>query len=295
MTETFLLLSDGSTKIRTDQEGTGEHNQKMKLVHGADSTYTDVQLSTPWPVGWGQLNASRGADGMIPVVIFGTATSVGTTWTPINALGANTFRTTASTMRVKAGGNANDTAAGSGTQEVTIYGLSDTFALVNEAVATAGASASSATTQTYRRVYQIRDTGNGTYGGTNAAAVTVEIGAGSEDHAEISTGYGIGHTGLYTIPAAHTGYLTSILAKADTPTQFGLRLMMRESADVVSAPFKPAIVLREWLDIDDIGLEFVSGVYRSFPAMTDVWLEAQAGSGTIDVTAGAGLAVVPGA
>lgn len=295
MGETHLLLSDGSTKIRTDQEGTGEHNQKMKLVHGADGTYTDVQLSTPWPVGWGQLNASRGADGMIPVVVFGTASALGTSWTPVNTLKALNFRTTASTMRVKAGGSANDDAAGTGTREVTVYGLSDTFTLQTSALATAGASASSASAETYRRVYQIRDTGNGTYGGTNAAAVTVEIGAGGEDHASMPLGYSIGHTGLYTVPAAHTGYLTSILAKADTPTKFGLRLMMREDADVVAAPFKPAIVLREWIDIEDVGLEFVSGVFRTIPAKADLWLEAKAATGTINVTAAAGLSVVPGA
>ena len=60
--------------------------------------------------------------------------------------------TAADEVRIKAGGDANDTAAGSGAQEVTVWGLLADLTFAKEAIATNGATVSTKTTQKFFRV-----------------------------------------------------------------------------------------------------------------------------------------------
>ena len=85
---------------------------------------------------------------------FGRNPSVGAAKEIISTLATYWQPIAAETVRVKAGGNANDTAAGSGCREITIEGLDGSWAEASEAEATAGASASTATTTTFIRVFR---------------------------------------------------------------------------------------------------------------------------------------------
>lgn len=287
-----ILLPDGATKIATDPDGSSRHYQKVKIGHGVDATFNDLTLATPMPVGWGALNASRGAGGTIPVVVYGRR-NVDTTYDFLNDLNSLGYLTTAATMRVKAGGNANDTAAGTGTREVTIYGVDENFALQAEAVATAGALASAATTTTYTRVYHIKDTSNGTIRGTNAAAITVEDGAGAADHLRMPVSTGVGVSGLYTVPAAHTAYPVGLTVTVDAKKAFSFRIITAEGANLTSAPFKPAILYREWLGIEDALLIDNPRAFPPIPALTDIWIQALAIGTTAEITATFSLMIVP--
>lgn len=92
-----------------------------------------VRPTLPW------LDISRGLTSNISVVKkFGRNASVGTSFVPV-ALGGiyrTPTSTSATTLRIKAGGNANDDAAGTGAREVTLEGLDENFELASEAVAT---------------------------------------------------------------------------------------------------------------------------------------------------------------
>ncbi len=288
----FILLSDGTTKIATDEDGSNQHYQKFKIAHGTDGTFADTTTTNPFPVTWGQLGSARGAEGTITELVYGSSV-VATTYEKLNELNSLVYLTTAATMRVKAGGNANDDVAGSGTRQVTIYGVSDTFSLVNEQIATAGVSASSATTQTYRRIYQIRDSENGTIRGTNAADITVEDGAGAADHITMPAGAAIGYTGLYTVPVAHKAYPVSLSAHIADKKKLSIRLMEAVGANITSAPFRAAIVLHEWIDVEDVAFSFDLGVFREIAGQTDIWLEAKTDTATASVTASIGLVVIP--
>lgn len=80
-------------------------------------------------------------------------------------------------LRVKAGGNANDTALGSGAQSVRFTGVSDTTGLlVTEEVATAGASASAWTTNIFRGMVNIEVSAAGA-SGNNEGVLTIEDGS----------------------------------------------------------------------------------------------------------------------
>ena len=134
-------------------------NQPLAL----DADAILVRPSFPW------LDVSRGlVSGMQSIKKFGRNAAVGTSFVPI-AMGG-VYQTpqgsAATALRIKSGGDANDTAAGSGARSVTLEGLDENFELATEALATAGASASSATSTTFTRLfraYVTPDTGSGTY------------------------------------------------------------------------------------------------------------------------------------
>jgi hypothetical protein len=62
---------------------------------------------------------------------FGLAHSVGTSYEPVTSAGAFNWLTAASAVRVKAGGDTNDTAAGTGARTVLVTGLDASFEPIN--------------------------------------------------------------------------------------------------------------------------------------------------------------------
>jgi hypothetical protein len=103
-------------------------------------------------------------------------------WEPGGAYPYLTYTGTAKAMRVKAGGNAADTAAGTGARTVTIQGLDENFAIAQETVTLAGASASAATTTTFSRVLRVFVATTGT-GRTNASTIDIEDSGGAATYA----------------------------------------------------------------------------------------------------------------
>ena len=181
-----------------------------------------------------------------PVSKFGRNDSVGTTFVPI-ALGS-IYQTpqvaSATTLRIKAGGNANDTAAGTGAREVTLQGLDETGALVSEAVATAGASASSVTTATFLRLYRAFVSSSGTYAtsaaGSHAADIVIENGAGGTDWLTIdSTNFrkGQSEVGAYSVPSGKTAYVKFCNVTIDSGKTCELIFFHRGNILETAAPY----------------------------------------------------------
>jgi len=116
------------------------------------------------------------------VQIFGRNDSGGTSFVPIALGGVYQMPQVAgaTTLRIKAGGNANDTAAGTGAREVTVVVLDETGAQITETIATAGASASAATTVTAMRLLEAFVSKSGTYAtgsvGSHADDIVIENG-----------------------------------------------------------------------------------------------------------------------
>jgi len=120
------------------------------------------------------------------------------------------FRTSATTFRIAAGGDVADTAAGAGAREITIQGIDSNLNEVTETIATAGASASSATTASFWRVHRAWVSDCGTYTGNNVADIVVEDSGGAASHIMIAAGEGQSQYAGYTIPSGKTGYLLSL-------------------------------------------------------------------------------------
>lgn len=100
---------------------------------------------------------------------FGRNPAIPTSWEPIWGVSSPVLPTltTAKTIRVKAGGNANDSAAGTGAQQIHVIGLDANFDPIEEDIETNGTSASASTAQEFIRVHRIFVNRVGTYGGAN--------------------------------------------------------------------------------------------------------------------------------
>ena len=209
---------------------------------GLDSDAILVRPTFPW------LDISRGLQsGIYSVSKFGRNDAVGTSFVPI-AIGG-VYQTpqsgSATTLRIKAGGNANDTAAGTGAREVTLEGLDETFTQVTETLATAGASASSATTTTFTRIFRAYVSKSGTYAtasaGSHSASITIENGAGGTDWLTIDStvGFPVGQSevGAYSVCSTKTAYIKLRQVTADTGKRFDLIFFHRGNIDETAAPY----------------------------------------------------------
>lgn len=176
---------------------------------------------------------------------FGRNSSVGTTFVPVSIGGVYEVPTSATTLRIKAGGNANDTAAGSGAREVTLIGLDGSYNEISEAVATNGASASSATSNSFTRLYRAYVSSSGTYANTSAgshsASITIENGAGGTDWLTIdATGgfpNGQSEVAVYSVPTGYNAYIMSGLLMSDSSKTTDMILYRRENIDDTTSPY----------------------------------------------------------
>ena len=226
-----------------------------------------------------QLDVSRGfVGGQYNVHKFGKNPSItASTTEDVIFTGIINWLQTASTVRVKSGGNVNDTSAGTGARSVIIQGLDENWEVVTEEVDTAGASASSATTTTFIRVFRAYVEDTGTYSGTNVGNVTIET-TGGTTLVTIPAGLGQTETSAYTIPAGKTGYLTNFNATVDANKACDIIMWRRERADIVTAPFSSNRQVSGFTQL--VGsAERRFGSYIVFPEKTDIWVTATTGSG----------------
>lgn len=191
----------------------------------------------------------------------------------------------AETLRVKAGGNAADTGAGAGARTIQIVYLDSIGAEVQEQLTLAGASASGGTSSTATRFLRAWVDSTGTANSNNTAAIIIENSSTNLVLGEIPAGQG--QTGMthYTVPFNHTAYLTriDIDVAIGTNKDADVRMWQRRGALTFSAPFGSKRIVREWFSVQgDKGLEFSS--IPSFPALTDIWFEAQGNGATTKVS-----------
>lgn len=123
--------------------------------------------------------------------------------------GKYVFPTSATQMRINSGGNAQDSAAGTGIQQVMIYYLDANFASKTEIITLDGANAVNTVATDILRVNAIRAHRVGT-NKVAAAAINLTNLAGTVVYRTISAGYTRGRSLVYTVPAGMNLFLTNI-------------------------------------------------------------------------------------
>ena len=243
-----------------------------------------------WPAA---LDIARGiAPGVRVVHCFGRNISIGSTFTPITRSGF--YRTPqvsgATALRVKAGGNANDTANGSGGRSVTFVGLDATGALISDTVATAGASASAPTTKTFIRLMDAFVSSSGTYATqtnpSHVGTITIENAAGGSDWAQISDGSfprGDSEIGVYTVPKGRSAYVQAIRASSDADKKTNIILFKRGNILETVAPYSPMVLVSEFPAISG-SLQIDYDPPLAFPELTDFGFMAATTTSTVDVS-----------
>ena len=209
---------------------------------------------------------------------YGYNSNIGTTYEPIwdGTTAYPGWLTTASTVRVRSGGNLYDTLAGSGAQKVTIAGLDENWEPAEEEVELAGTSASAATTITFIRVNRVYVTQAGTARGNNTGTITIEDTGTTSALAAIVSGNGQTLMALMTVPAGKTAYVRHITIIPDSNKRMDVQFWAVESADVSTSS---ARLKRFWPALNQVHTEMADSL-PSFPEKTDLWFEAKAsGSG----------------
>lgn len=212
----------------------------------------------------------------------------------VNSLGLTDWPLSApTTVRIASGGNGNDTAAGSGAREVTVEGIDSNLDLVSEAIATAGGSASSATTASFWRVHRASVSVAGTYGEANAGAIVIENSGGGTDLIEIESAFGLSAFGGFSIPQNVTGYLVTgqiqVGGVENKPASF--QLLTRANFNDATAPVDSKVVvayLESIFNVDTVNLRLPI----ELPALTDFWLVGMGEGSDVPVSGGLGFVLV---
>lgn len=187
--------------------------------------------------------------------------------------GSFAWPTTAQTVRVKAGGNAADDAAGAGARTVTIEGLNQDFVVTTETLTLAGASASSASTTTFFRVYRAFVATTGAYTGNNTGVITIENTSSAQVIISIQAGAGQSQTSQYTVPAGYTAYLIRANISCEATKPATVTFWQRRTAQTVTAPYSAKRMIATWLSVTD-SVARVFDSHISFPEKTDLWASA---------------------
>jgi len=236
------------------------------------------------------------AEGLVPgwsvVHKFGAA-NVTATYTPVCEGGF--YRTPqvagATQLRIKAGGNAADTAAGAGAREVTLQGLDATGAEITETIATNGASASSATTASFIRLHRLWVSASGTYAtqsaGSHAGDIVIEDSAGTQDWATIaSTDFPRGQSqiGIYSIPAGKTGYIKEVFGTVDSNKTMNIAFFQRKNILETAAPYSSMRLITEMKGISGPFSLLITTPVNGFTGPCDIGFMAKVSTGTGDLT-----------
>lgn len=197
----------------------------------------------------------------------------------LQAAAAFTFRTSATTFRVKAGGNAADDTAGAGAQTVTIQGIDDSLNEVTEVLTTAGTSASSASSTSFWRVHRAWASAVGAYGAANTGNIVIEDSASAADHIMIAAGEGQTQYAAFTIPTGKTGYLLSLHGSVDAAKEDAvIKVFTRENFTDVTTPFSAKRLKLHYDGVTGFMPYTPLSPELTLPALTDIWVNAVGGS-----------------
>lgn len=191
------------------------------------------------------LDISRGLDKKTTSLRrYGRNSLVDGTFVPISLGGIYRTPQTATTLRIKAGGNASDTFNGSGARKLLLEGLDENFLEVTDTLITNGASASSPTTKTFTRLFEVRVLESGTYAtstaGSHAGSITIENGAGGTNWATIdATTFPKGRTeiGAYSIPLNKKGVVLLKSVSVDSGKTIDFVFFSRSGINKTIAPY----------------------------------------------------------
>jgi len=223
--------------------------------------------------------------------IFGLA-NVATTFAPISD-GLN-YRTpqvgSATALRIKAGGNAADTAAGAGARSVRLTGLNASGNVVTETLATAGASASAASSAQFIRLFKAEVVDSGTYGtqaaGSHVGNIVIENAAGGTNWATIPVnGFATSTTsiGSYTIPKNHTGFVEGISIAVEGAKLVDVLMLKRGGVLDTAAPYEPIQRVQEWIGIENTLVDDFK-MPLMFEELTDIGMLGKVSNGTGYIT-----------
>jgi hypothetical protein len=263
--------------------------------YNLNSTYAADDRSQLVRSTWTWLDVARGlSSGVSTVKKFGRNYGVTSTYSPLCIGGVYPTPQTGSTLRIKAGGDANDTAAGSGARQITIEGLDDSFNLISETIATAGASESFATTAIFTRLFRFYVSESGTYAtassGSHSGDIVIEDSAGVGDWGTIDSvdfPKSQSEVGAYSVPLSKTAFVKLRSLTIDSGKTVNVGLFARSGIDQVSPPYDAMRTQSVVSGVSGGSIETFGSVdvpFGPYSGGTDIGFMAKVSSGTASVS-----------
>ena len=204
------------------------------------------------------------------------------------------FKSAAAAVRIKAGDAADD-ASGAGAREITIEGIDSNLARVTEAVATAGASASTDTSTLFWRQDRAWVSACGTYATPrNTGIVNIEPAGGGTDLLRISATEGQTQHAMYSLADGETGYVLHAYVSGSGKETANCRMFHRGDINVTAAPVKSQRLIHAWSGVLERQEYNPRGSNRfgGLSGPRDIWMEAYGDGAVTKVTAGFSLLIV---
>lgn len=194
------------------------------------------------------------------------------TITPFSS-GIYVFPTTLETLRVKSGGNSNDTSAGSGARTINVTFLDGNWEKVTETLTLDGTNASAATSSTAYRFLSAQVITSGTYHGNNSDDIIIENTSALQEIGIIVQGIGHSQMAIYTVPSGKTMYVTKIKTSVGDNNSADVRLWHVPVADNMSAPYSAKSYESGEQDIKGVD-SHEPDTYLKFAEKTDVGFDS---------------------
>jgi hypothetical protein len=194
-------------------------------------------------------------------------------------------------LRIRAGGNANDTAAGSGAREITLVGLDATGEPITDTIATNGTSASAVSSKQFLRLTDAFVSKSGTYATqtalSHAATINIEDGAGNLWAVIQDTDIPRGDTeiGAYSVPVNRSLYISHIRLQSDEANKTNVVMFKRSGILQTAAPYDGMQLIAEFPSLSGTEILTYDPPIR-IEQLSDVGFLAKSNSGTIDVSVG---------
>jgi len=226
------------------------------------------------------------ARGLVPghseVRVFGNNPACGTTEEAIwFGSVAKTYLSVAAPLRIRVGGDAEDSAAGDGARSIRVIGLDADFEPIEEVIVTTGASQSAETTQSFMRMHKAYVEEVGLYGGTNANDILIESNGGVL-MAQMPGGASETQLGWITVPAGKTAYIEKVVWFIPDAALMQVRIKTRENADDIVAPMSP--FRTRWVgNMTQPGIP-TNGAPVIVPEKSDIICTGEASTGTHEVS-----------
>ena len=199
------------------------------------------------------------------------------TWELVsNISGGPNWMSSASKVRVKAGGHVDDTHDGDGARTVRVQGIEAvTLKMVTEDITLLGANSSALTDTLFWRTCTlfIPPGSVGVYGGSNAGPIVLENSAGTIDLLRIDTGESMAQQCCHTIEAGMVGIFLGFESHVEALKPAHIRIRMRENIDNTTTP-SPIVTVFPELGIDGEAQNQPKSAMGLFPAGSEVWVEA---------------------
>lgn len=184
------------------------------------------------------------------------------------------FPITTEPIRIRAGGNAADTAAGLGARSVLIPVLDEDWILQHVTLSTLGALASLDSPFDVVRVLDAQVASTGAYGVGNTAAILIENNPAVQLLATIGTGVSKSFLSTFSVEADKFAKIDSLMFVVSEGAAADIRFSYRERADILTAPFSPAVVWTEFNDVTGV-VPININAWPDFPEKCDMWFSAK--------------------